>query len=850
MSAPTSPWLPTRSAVCPACGTSFALPATGRCGDCDVDLTHPAVTRLLDLEHRRRALADEHATLLAMLVETRSVPPPPPPWARAAAPVPGESPGVVPGVAPGVAVPPPPAPIWQRAAGPDGPPPPAPRAGRARTAPRRRASSPVRHLSVPTVLALAGVALLTTAAVVFTAVTWTTLPSWAQAATLLAATIVAGVAAFALARRGIPTAAAAVGLVTMSFAAVDVVGLDRTAVVDLDGFVVPAAAALAALVGWWFAHRQLRWVATAGALAAVVTAGSLTAAVADRYGLSLVSLALVGLGVSLLLAATIRSWPTQPALLVASGGAVLGVTLAGLVTAAALGGSETALFTGLGVLALAVGALLVAARWTPLTLAPATLLVTAAVAATALELGAQDLQVVAAVGVPVAALAWTLPRLRPVRQLPTMLGLTPAAVVLAGASLLTVEPVVERWVTTIAGDPTELLEPWAAVVVALVGGALVSLPRLRTHVGWVAFAVVAVASAALPSVVAWPLLLALAAGSALSVPPAVRPVLAGRARAAWTRTEVLVPLSLAVIATGWAAGTHGTLAVAAAITAAVCALLARRAEHLRRTAHLRCTAAEAVGVAAAALAVWAAAEAFEVMADLALGAALAVVFALAVSVRMLREEDPPVAGSVVALAATVLLPTSATTPAAAGVLLLVAATGWLVLATRGWGYARWVAALAVSAGIAALLADADVTVVEAYTLAPALTLGGAGIWSLLEDHDLRTGPALTPALTAGLVPSLVLLAGEPQALARTLGLALVAGALAAIGTRLRWLAPTVAGAAAAVVVALTQLSMVVDVAPRWATFAVVGVLLVALAATYERQRSRAHSIADRLGDLR
>ncbi len=140
--------------------------------------------------------------------------------------------------------------------------------------------------------------------------------------------------------------------------------------------------------------------------------------------------------------------------------------------------------------------------------------------------------------------------------------------------------------------------------------------------------------------------------------------------------------------------------------------------------------------------------------------------------------------------------------------------------------------------------------VEAYTLAPALTLGAAGIWDLLEDRELRTIPALSPALAVALAPSLVELAREPQALARTLGLVIVAGALAVVATRLRWFAPIVAAATTAVVVALTQLSMVVEVAPRWATFAVVGVLLVYLAATYEKQATRARSLAHGLSGHR
>jgi hypothetical protein len=40
------------------------------------------------------------------------------------------------------------------------------------------------------------------------------------------------------------------------------------------------------------------------------------------------------------------------------------------------------------------------------------------------------------------------------------------------------------------------------------------------------------------------------------------------------------------------------------------------------------------------------------------------------------------------------------------------------------------------------------------------------------------------------------------------------------------------------------------VLPRWVTFATGGVLLVYLAASYERQRTRARTLAVRLRDLR
>jgi hypothetical protein len=818
MSAPTSPWLPTRSVVCPACGTPFQLPVGGRCASCEVDLSHPAVGRLLELEDEHRAMLAERDQLLTVLAGTR----------------------------PGVSTP-----VWERAA-----PPPVATSGEA--APR----TPRLPLTVPTLLALAGIALLTAAAVVFTAVVWTTLPSWTQALLLLAATVVAGATAFALSRREIPTAAAALGVVTMSFAAVDVVGLQRTGLVDLDLLVVPAAATIAAVVGWWLARHRLRWVATTGALAAVVAAASLTGTLAGRYELAVIPVALIGLGCSLVLAATIGAWPSRPARLTVSIGAALGVTLVGLLVAVALAVGEASLLAAIGVIALAIVALVAASRWAPVALTPATLLVSVGVAAVAADLGAEGFGLIAVVGVAVVAAAWALPTLAPDRRPPVVRGLAPAALAMAGATLATVDPLVSGWVAAIAGDSRELLDPFAPAVVGLVAATVLAVPAARRHAGWAGVGVGAVLSAAVPVAVAWPALIAFAVGAAL-VSSGRRSVRdhdvsstpfgpsGPRERPTALPFDPLVPLVLAVLAVGWAAGTSWTLAVAAAGAAAVGGVTGSSLAGVSTVPdEVRRQVANAIGMVASAIAVWAAADAAEALPEVALGAALVTVFALIATMPALREGPRPIAGTIVAVGATVVLPAVATSLRGAGVLLLIAAVGWLVLSIAGWRHARWLTALAASVGIGVLLGDADVTTVEAYTLAPALTLGAAGTWHLIEDRTVRTAVALTPALAVGLLPSLAVLADDPRTVVRTVGLVVVAGALAAVGARLRWLAPLAAGVVAAVIVALTQLTMVVEVVPRWVSFAVVGVLLVYLAASYERQRQRARAIAGRLEELR
>jgi hypothetical protein len=383
---------------------------------------------------------------------------------------------------------------------------------------------------------------------------------------------------------------------------------------------------------------------------------------------------------------------------------------------------------------------------------------------------------------------------------------------------------------------------------------LLAFAPVRRRAVWVLVPGMAVVSAAFPIDVAWPGLAGLALVTAATVGPARRGTDDGpppsRAWAAWPRSDLLVPVLLGLLAVGWAAGDRWSLAAAAAITAAVTVLVARRVRAAGGTDLFRVVVTQVTGLGTAALALWAAAVAVGAGDDLALGLGLGALFALTFGIPFLRDAPRPVGASLVLVPASALLPIGASDLRAAGVLLLLAATGWSLLAAAGWRYARWLGAALVSAGTWALLADAEVTTVEAYTSVPTVALTFVGLWELREDRARRTLPTLGPALVVALLPSLVVLARDPQALARTLGLLAAAGVLGLAGSRLRWSAPVLAAASTAVVVALTQLSMVVDVVPRWVTTALVGILLVYLAATYERQHDRARTTVERLRDLR
>ncbi|WP_238425584.1 SCO7613 C-terminal domain-containing membrane protein [Micromonospora parastrephiae] len=116
---------------------------------------------------------------------------------------------------------------------------------------------------------------------------------------------------------------------------------------------------------------------------------------------------------------------------------------------------------------------------------------------------------------------------------------------------------------------------------------------------------------------------------------------------------------------------------------------------------------------------------------------------------------------------------------------------------------------------------------------------------------LTSWPALGPGLVAALLPSLVsVLAGpDPQPWRRLLlGTAALGVVLA--GAARRWQAPVLLGGGALGLLALHELARGWDLLPRWIYLAVGGLVLVGLAATYERRRrdlARLRAAVIRLG---
>jgi hypothetical protein len=223
-------------------------------------------------------------------------------------------------------------------------------------------------------------------------------------------------------------------------------------------------------------------------------------------------------------------------------------------------------------------------------------------------------------------------------------------------------------------------------------------------------------------------------------------------------------------------------------------------------------------------------------------------------------------------------PTEATvieTAAQAGAALALLFTlGWIghaALVSAVWGTVLAVRAVlpatgrAARAGFAAaaagcqvlawwlLLADRGVTLVEAYTLPLAGVTLLAGIAALRARADLHSWVCYGPALAAAFLPSLgyVLTTVDPTGFP-VRRLLLGGGALATVlvGSVRRRQAPVVVGGLVLAVVAAHELVVVSTRLPTWIPLAAGGVVLVALAITYERRRRDLARLRGALGRMR
>jgi hypothetical protein len=223
-------------------------------------------------------------------------------------------------------------------------------------------------------------------------------------------------------------------------------------------------------------------------------------------------------------------------------------------------------------------------------------------------------------------------------------------------------------------------------------------------------------------------------------------------------------------------------------------------------------------------------------------------FALAAA-RAGTPEEPAAAGAA-ALATLLAAVSSAETGAWGQVAVQLAVAGaaagaYALVAHRLDVAVLAVADLVVACWVAA--GGAAVQTVEVYTLPAAAGLLVVALPQLRAGA--RSWAAEGAAVATALAPSALVAVAEPSA-PRLVLVVVAAGALTVAGTVTHRQAPFVVGAASLAFVVLGRLTPYAPLAPRWLTLAVVGLLLLALGATYERRRQQAREAVAWVAQMR
>jgi hypothetical protein len=102
-------------------------------------------------------------------------------------------------------------------------------------------------------------------------------------------------------------------------------------------------------------------------------------------------------------------------------------------------------------------------------------------------------------------------------------------------------------------------------------------------------------------------------------------------------------------------------------------------------------------------------------------------------------------------------------------------------------------------------------------------------------HRLHSWIAYGPALIGGFGPSLASVLVADDAPLRRLAAGVAGVAVVLVGARWRLQSPVIVGGSALAVLALHEAVLYWDYLPRWAPLAIAGLVLVAVATTYERR---------------
>lgn len=740
-------------------------------------------------------------------------------------------------------------------------PPPAPAAY-----PAARRHEPVsdRHqlpaMSVPKILLGLGALCLLVAAVIFLAVAWSWLGIGGRTAVLVALTLISGGLGAWLGRRGLRVAAEALTTVGLGLLALDVLGADNAGWLgDLDhagltcvlgATIIVAGAGLAQLTR--LGAPQVVGVLGLSVLGtgAIAASGHVTTVVvAVVLGhLALAALArLDRMRLGQLLALVGAAWWWVALVAVGLGDAAEDPSLRGLWVEG----------SGAGLLAASL-LLLVPLRFVRGEVVTTRMLSSASAMSLTLTAGLpavdEGATVLATVGV-VALVAWTGVSLvlpsgwRTVARVPMLLAALPVLAVTTALAAQAARNALGRDepFTRAAGmrlaDPTTL----AAPVLLVVGAAALLLA---------AVSLLARPTAIRPQLPAAILLAAATGTLALYPVPLVLVVAAvlliglGLVADAWRRTDGLALVqvvggaAVAGAAVGLALPSYVLTASTTAVLAAAAAALALRApgREVRTLGGLVLPAA--LGGLVWSLGAVAALEPVQRGVPV-----LVVVGALALVVpRIELELSAVVTGLATALGAVAaaddLSVALAVHLTVAGV--LVGASALLHPSRREVG---WASGLLLVAATWVRLADLGVTAPEAYTLPSAAALLAVGLHRLSRDTEASTGLALAPGLVLATVPSLVWTLADPLSW-RAVLLGAACLALVLLGTRLRWGAPLVIGAAVGAALVLRELAPYAAQTPQWVLIGAAGTLLTVVGITWERRLHDLHTAGGYLARLR
>ncbi|WP_173924206.1 SCO7613 C-terminal domain-containing membrane protein [Agromyces sp. Marseille-P2726] len=165
----------------------------------------------------------------------------------------------------------------------------------------------------------------------------------------------------------------------------------------------------------------------------------------------------------------------------------------------------------------------------------------------------------------------------------------------------------------------------------------------------------------------------------------------------------------------------------------------------------------------------------------------------------------------------------------------------------------WASLALLVLGGTAVLGVARVDPFDLVTASIAAALLGAGVFRMRRSPALGSWPALGPGLAVLLIPALIADFTDPE-LWRLIALGVVAAAAVVVGALRRLQAPLILGGGVLLVHAVAQLwpwiTWLYEAVWWWLWLGIAGVVLVALAATYERQLRLARGVVQTVAELR